>query len=104
MIGFAFDFSLTGTSFPKTLAGRSNHPQILKHLASPLIAIDNPSMKTKKGKKRGGEKEKTATTPNFRTNPNTPVPRFRNIFNPSEINILTTIPAPENHQKLDKHL
>jgi len=32
-----------------------------------------------------------------------PVPRFQNILNPSEFNILTTIPAPENPQNLDKH-
>ena len=47
---------------------------------------------------------KEVKTPSFRRNLKTPVPRFQNILNPSEFSILTTIPAPKNTQKLDKHL
>ena len=47
---------------------------------------------------------KEETTPDFHVNPKTPVSRFRNIFNPSEFNIVTEIPIPKTPKKLDTHL
>ena len=46
------------------------------------------------------KKAKEGATPDFHVNPKTPVSRFRNIFNPSEFNILTTTLATKTPKNL----